>query len=420
MPHCSQKRRGVVAVLVAVCLVAILSITAIAIDGGVLMEDRRSVQAAADAAALAAASQLYDDWTANKGLDNNGKASDTAFLTASANGYTNDGVKSVVTVHIPPTTGDSIGKAGFAEVSITFNQKRGFSRLFASSDVPVKGRAVAAGRKGASDIGLLLLNPTAQGALTITGSAGIQVDGRVVVDSTHLKAAISSGSAGLNSSGMDIGGGFSSSSTSYFHADPGSVKSGQPAVADFLADLPVPDKSSLTVRSNSIYSATSGQTLQPGLYIGGIKINSQPNVTFAPGIYYLDGGGLTMSGGASSLTANGVMIYNGANSSGSTGKITLSGGGAVTMSPLTSGDYAGMAIFQDRTATSVMTLSGGSNWNFTGSVYAAKANVTLSGGSGGSMGSQYISDTMTLSGSSTFKNINPNDGYGPKEIRLVE
>src|SRR4029079_5486167 len=93
-----QKRRGVVAVLVAVCLVALLSIAAIAIDGGVLLEDRRSVQAAADAAALAAANQLYNDWATNKGIDKYGKASDSAFLTASANGYNNDGLTSVVTV----------------------------------------------------------------------------------------------------------------------------------------------------------------------------------------------------------------------------------------------------------------------------------------------------------------------------------
>jgi len=267
---------------------------------------------------------------------------------------------------------------------------------------------------------VLLLSPSAQGALTITGSAAIQVDGRVVVNSTHTKAAISSGSASLNSSQMDIGGGYSSSSTSYFHADPGSVQTGQSAVSDFLADVPLPDKAGLSVRSCSIYSATSGETLQPGLYIGGIKINSQPNVTFAPGIYYLEGGGLTMSGGAASLTALEVMIYNGCNSNGSTGKITLSGGGAVKMSPPAGGDYAGMAIFQDRTATSVMTLSGGSTWDFKGTIYAAKAAVTVSGGSGASMGSQYISDTLTLSGSSAFQDINPDDGFGPRDIKLVE
>ncbi|HZL88925.1 MAG TPA: pilus assembly protein TadG-related protein [Pirellulaceae bacterium] len=420
MKHRSRDRRGVIVVLVALCLVAILGVTAIAIDGGMLMEQRRSVQAGADAAALAAAEQLYEGWSTNQGQDNDGKASDTAFLTASANGFTNDGTTSVVTVNIPPATGDHVGQAGFAEVKITYYQKRGFSAIFGSSKLPVNGRAVAKGKKGGSNIGVLLLSPSAQGALTITGSAAIQVDGRVVVNSTHTKAAISSGSASLNSSQMDIGGGYSSSSTSYFHADPGSVQTGQSAVSDFLADVPVPDKSGMSVRSSSIYSATSGETLQPGLYIGGIKINSQPNVTFAPGIYYLEGGGLTMSGGAASLTALEVMIYNGSNSSGSTGKITLSGGGAVKMSPPAGGDYAGMAIFQDRTATSVMTLSGGSTWDFKGTIYAAKAAVTVSGGSGASMGSQYISDTLTLSGSSAFQDINPDDGFGPRDIKLVE
>jgi hypothetical protein len=36
------------------------------------------------------------------------------------------------------------------------------------------------------------------------------------------------------------------------------------------------------------------------------------------------------------------------------------------------------------------------------------------------MGSQYISDTITLSGSSTFQDINPDNGYGPRDIRLAE
>jgi hypothetical protein len=79
-----------------------------------------------------------------------------------------------------------------------------------------------------------------------------------------------------------------------------------------------------------------------------------------------------------------------------------------------------MAIFHDRTSAQSITLSGGSNWDFKGTVYAAKAPVTVSGGSGARMGSQYISDTLELSGSSTFQDIDPQYGYGPRDIRLVE
>ena len=414
-----QKRRGVVAVLVAVCLVALLSIAAIAIDGGVLLEDRRSVQAAADAAALAAANQLYNDWATNKGIDKYGKAADSAFLTASANGYNNDGLTSVVTVKIPPTSGSFVGNNGYAEVTITYNQKRGFSAIFGSGDVPVQGRAVARGKKNNSDIGLLVLNSGAPGALTINGSAGMTVDGRVIVDSSDPKAAVSSGNAGLKSTGMSITGGYTSSGTSSFSANPGTVKTGQTAATDFLSDVPVPDKSGMTVRSTSVYNATPGETLQPGVYQGGIKISGQASVTFAPGTYYLEGGGLSMTSSLSSLTAKEVMIYNAPDSSGTTGNVTLSGGG-VTMTPPTSGDYAGMSIFQDRSATAKITLTGGSNWDFIGAVYGASAHVHVTGGSGGSMGSQYISDTLTLSGTSTFDDINPDDGYAPKDIRLVE
>jgi len=228
---------------------------------------------------------------------------------------------------------------------------------------------------------------------------------------------------------MDITGKDSSSGSSYFHTSPGSIDTGVAATADFLTDVPVPDPTkiddqgnpgTMTTRSTSSYKPTSGQTIQPGLYIGGISISSQPNITFAPGIYYLQGGGLTMSGGSSSFTATGVMIYNGVSSAGATGSITVSGGGTVVQSPPTSGAYYGMSIFQDRSSTQKVTLSGGSGWNFTGTVYAASAHIDVSGGSGATMGSQFVADTMTLSGSSTFNDIDPSKGYRPRDIRLTE
>jgi hypothetical protein len=429
----SEKRRGIVAILVAVSLVAILAVVAISLDGGLLLDNRRSVQAAADAAALAAAADLYANWSTNQGLDTGGTANASALSVAKANGYANDGTTSVVTVNLSPNNyldgpkKDTALPAGYAEVIIRYNQPRSFSTIFGSGDLPVRARAVARGMRKASGVGVLLLNPTAKGSLTITGSAGMTVRGTVIVDSSHSAAASSSGSAGLTSTELDITGNYSSSGSSYFHASP--LKTGVAPTADFLADLPVPDPTkindqglpgTMTTRSTSIYKPTSGQVLQPGLYIGGISISSQPNITFASGIYYLQGGGLTMSGGSSSLTANGVMIYNGVGSSGSTGKITISGGGTVVQSPLTSGTYYGMSIFQDRSSTQTITLSGGSGWNFTGTVYAADAHVDVSGGSDATMGSQYISDTLTLSGSSTFKDIDPSKGYRPRDIRLVE
>ena len=126
-----------------------------------------------------------------------------------------------------------------------------------------------------------------------------------------------------------------------------------------------------------------------------------------------------MSAG-SRLTANGVMIYNAADSSGITGAINVSGNSFVVLSPPTTGTYYGISIFQDRSSTQTITLSGGSGWNLTGTVYAAKAHAEVVGGGSSSSGSQFVLDTLTLTGNSTFNDIDPSKGYAPRDVRLIE
>src|SRR5688572_924362 len=89
-----HRRRGAIAVLVAVCLTVLLTFVAIAIDGGILLEERRHAQATADAAALAAAEDLFRNYPRNKGIDLDGTARSAALAIAAANGYTNDATTS--------------------------------------------------------------------------------------------------------------------------------------------------------------------------------------------------------------------------------------------------------------------------------------------------------------------------------------
>src|SRR5690242_17645376 len=112
----SKRRRGTVAVLVALSVTALFGYVALASDGGVLLADRQRAQSTADAAAMAAASVLYQHYPKYGGTDPNGAAAQAALDEASHNGYTNDGVTSVVTVNIPPASGPYQGKAGYVEV----------------------------------------------------------------------------------------------------------------------------------------------------------------------------------------------------------------------------------------------------------------------------------------------------------------
>ena len=113
-----EIRRGNVAVFVAVCMVVLLATLAVAVDGGTLLTQRRQGQAVADAAALAAAADLYDYYWSNSGKDPSDTAKASAIAYAAANGYANDGVRSTVTVNIPPKSGDYEGLDGYVEVLV--------------------------------------------------------------------------------------------------------------------------------------------------------------------------------------------------------------------------------------------------------------------------------------------------------------
>ena len=150
-----ERRRGTVTVWVIVCLAVVIGIVALGMDGGRMMEERRHGQAAADAAALAAANDLYFNWWQNHGCDPNSSAQAAALASAAGNGYPNDGTACRVTVNIPPTSGTFAGQAEYVEVIIQSSLPASFSALFTNDGLPVRARAVARGRP--SNIGLLLL-----------------------------------------------------------------------------------------------------------------------------------------------------------------------------------------------------------------------------------------------------------------------
>jgi hypothetical protein len=173
----------------------------------------------------------------------------------------------------------------------------------------------------------------------------------------------------------------------------------------------------MTVQSNSAITLSgSSRTLNPGVYDGGITLSGSASVTLNPGTYYINGGGINMSG-PSSISGNGVFIYNTGG-----GKINLSGTGDVSLSPMTTGTYAGLTVFQDRSSTTAATLSGGTNINLSGTFYFPSASLTMSGTSGTAvMGAQMISKSMTFSGTSGVNvNYSANSVARTSSIKIVE
>jgi hypothetical protein len=399
-------------------MTGILAFAALSLDAALLHQDRRTAQAAADSAALAAAGNLFANWRTNQGADPAGAAAKDALAAAAANGFNNDGVNSIVTVNIPPLSGDHIGQTGHVEVIVQQFQKRAFSAIWSSSAVSVKARAVARGMWVPHDIGILVLDPASSGSLSSNGGSSVTTNAKIIVDSNSPSATTVVGGGVLTAPEFDITG-VPGTSTSGGGAINGTVLSGQVPTPDPLAYLPEPDPTNMTVQSKKTVKLQNqgSLSLQPGVYQGGISVTGG-NLTLAPGIYYMDGGGFGFAG-TGSLTANGVMIVNAPQSNSDT--VSITGSGTINLSPPTTGLYQGISVWQTRASTNTLTISGGGAGSVTGTFYAQHGTLKVSGGGGSSVGSQYISWDVSLMGNGNFSiDWSPTAVAPEKDLRLVE
>jgi hypothetical protein len=385
-----------VVVLVAILLPVVVGVMALALDGGLLYLQRRQAQSIADAAALAGAYQIYNG-------SNFSVAQSTAVAMGAQNGIT------------IPSSSVTSPQSGYVSVSVTSSQPKCFSALWGSGTMSVAASAVARGiTTPYSTAAILVLDPSGS-SVTLSGTVQVTaVNGSVVVDSTSAAAVLSSGSPSITTPELDLSGHITYSGTNPNKAT--LTKFRQPNTPDPLASIPAPSSSGMTVQSSSALNLSSTtRTLDPGVYIGGITMSGSSSVTLNPGVYYINGGGINMSG-PSSIIGNGVFIYNTGG-----GTINLSGTGTISLKPMSSGTYAGITVFQDRSNSSGATMSGGSNISNTGTFYFAGARLTLSGSSGtATVGAQIIAKDLTFSGLSGIKVVYNSSVAGSSSLALVQ
>jgi Flp pilus assembly protein TadG len=370
-----SKRRGTVAALVAILMPVMIGVTAIGLDGGLLFLQRRQAQSIADAAALAGA------YAINKG------ATFSAAQTAAISIGTQNGVTISSSQVTQPQT-------GYVAVSVTVTNPRCFSAMWGAGNMSAVATAVARGSGSAySTAAILVLAPTGT-SVTLSGTTQITAkNGPVIVDSTSSSSVVSSGSPSITAPVLDLSGQILFSGSNPNKATV--TNTGQANTPDPLSGIVAPSSSGMTVQSGSTISlsGSSTRTLSPGVYDGGITLSGSSAVTLNPGVYYINGGGINLSG-SSGISGDGVFIYNTGG-----GAVNLSGSGTIALSPMTSGQYQGITVFQDRTSSTAATMSGGSNFANTGTFYFPDAKLTLSGTSGvASVGAQIIAKDLTFSG----------------------
>jgi hypothetical protein len=235
---------------------------------------------------------------------------------------------------------------------------------------------------------IFVLNPTANGALTLSGNASIQMPGVVIVESSSKTALSAGGNTQLSAWATGV------------------------SVLDPLAGLTPPCPTGLT-NYGSINLTGGSQTICPGLY-SQIHVSGNASLTLSAGTYIIEGGGFTVTGKAS-VTGSGVTIYNaGSNypsSGGTFGGISLSGNGTFNLTAPTSGTYAGILIFQSRQNTRALSFSGDAMAGMSGTIYAANALLSMSGNA--SLQNPVVVGMLNLSGNVSLTQIaSGSDGTG--------
>jgi hypothetical protein len=224
----------------------------------------------------------------------------------------------------------------------------------------------------------------------------------------------------VKASVLNVHGGAQKSGNASFKPAP---TTGTALLPNPLAALQAPSTNGLTNRGSVSLSGNSQATIQPGIY-SQITPSSNAKLTFTSGVYLIEGGGFSISGNAS-VTGAGVTIVNAGtqypNSGGTYGSITLSGNGAYTLSPPTTGTDAGIVIFQPRDNSKPLTLSGNAA-GMTGTIYAPAAQLVESGNA--QLNATLVIDLLTVSGNGVANGLTLNApsgtvAYTPAQVRAA-
>jgi YD repeat-containing protein/VCBS repeat-containing protein len=240
-----------------------------------------------------------------------------------------------------------------------------------------------------------VLNPTAAGALTLSGNASITIAGTVVVDSNSPTALTASGNAHIAAGSIQVVGGVRANGNVSFSPQP---ITGATPFSDPLLDLRAPSATGMPMQGAVSLSGNGRLTINPGIY-SSIAVSGNAALTLNPGVYVLAGGGFTVTGNAS-VSGAGVLLYNAGSNypgpGGSCGGLTLSGKGTINLTPAAAGTYAGLLIFQARDNPRALSLSGNGLLLHGSLIYAPAALLAVSGN--GQLQATLIVNTLQLSG----------------------
>ncbi len=281
---------GVVAPVAALLFPVLFGMAGVGVDVSSWLMTKRNLQTAADAAALAGA------WELANGITDTDAVEAAALKEAENNGYDPEGTNTITVIIGEDDNGNSTVSANITqEVSVWF------SSIFMDQPVFAGTEAMASVDGPAGGTCILSLDGGVKNAMQTSGSVELVMpDCGIAVNSDHDQALYFNGSVDVTVKTARVVGGYEEVGGSVEFAYDSLVTGAQPT-ADPYEDLDVPDYTECTAaqKRSGPTKITASTTLNPGVYCGGLTISGNVNITFNPGVYTMDGGDFTVTGGGS-------------------------------------------------------------------------------------------------------------------------
>jgi hypothetical protein len=410
-----KNESGQAMIIATFMLVAMIGFVGLGIDMGVHRYQKRLQQTAADAGALAGASNLayggvitgaQNAATANGFTDNSGGSSCSSVGCIS------------VTVNNGPASGPHSGDKNYVEVIVSVVQPTYFMEVLGVNTATITARAVATTSPGGPNNGCVytLGAPSSSiEGIAMNGNVTLNAPTCGIVDNGNFNTK--GNALNVNAASFGVGGTAGGGGTVTCSDASMCPSTGMPAAGDPLGNLTPPCVGTAQPFNPPCTSGCAGNhgtyTVSPDTY-NGMSLNSNSTYNFSSGTYVITGNNFTVPG-TTTVNGDGVTFYF---TNGATVNITATP--AIQLTAPSSGPYQGVVMYQDPSDTTGASLGGNSSSNYNGAVYFPKAQVTFFGNTGYSVG-ELVADGLGFSGNPTV-NVSGSTPGGPiiKYPLLVE
>jgi Flp pilus assembly protein TadG len=301
---------------------------AAAVDYGMFERGRTRLQALVDSAAIAAAREMQLAQT------------NTARIAAVAENFVHNGEPQATVATRVDTTA----------LSVTVTAQESYVPKIGAyfwSKAPTISVSATAKLSGTMPLCLLTLDPNAPAALELEESAMMTAASCMVYSNSKNPGGLQAkDQATLKAGLICTAGGRAKTSGATVTPDP---VTDCPVMADPLKSRTPP--SDTTCRFTNTVISGVVQTLQPGVYCGGLKITNAADVTLASGVYIIKDGPLIVDKGATLRGANVGFYLTGPGSN-----LTFAADSTISLSAPKDGPLAGLLIFDDPTGASALAI----------------------------------------------------------------